>query len=59
VAVAAPASVGIAATSLFAVGAYKARQTTSPVLRSALELMTIGLVSAFIAWGIGKLFDAG
>jgi VIT1/CCC1 family predicted Fe2+/Mn2+ transporter len=53
---AATASVGIAAALLFGVGAYKARQTTSPVLRSALELMTIGLVSAFAAWGIGRLF---
>jgi hypothetical protein len=39
-----------------AVGAYKAKQTTSPMLRSALELMAIGLVSALAAWGIGKLF---
>src|ERR1019366_6914544 len=52
----APSGCGV---SLRAVGAYKARQTTSPLLRSALELMTIGLVSAFIAWGIGKLFEAG
>ena len=49
-------SVGIAGGLLFGVGAYKARQTTSPVLRSALELMAIGLVSAVAAWGIGKLF---
>jgi VIT1/CCC1 family predicted Fe2+/Mn2+ transporter len=56
--VAVPASVGIAAALLFGVGAYKASQTTSPVLRSALELMTIGLISAFAAWGIGRLFGA-
>jgi len=49
-------AVGVAATLLFGVGAYKARQTTSPVLRSALELTAIGLVSAFAAWGIGSLF---
>lgn len=54
--VAAVASVGISAALLFGVGAYKARQTTSPVLRSALELTAIGLVSAFAAWGIGSLF---
>ena len=53
---AAAASVGVAGALLFGVGAYKARQTTSPVLRSALELMAIGLVSAFAAWGIGSLF---
>jgi VIT1/CCC1 family predicted Fe2+/Mn2+ transporter len=54
--VATGSSVGIAAGLLFAVGAYKARQTTSPVLRSALELMAIGLVSALAAWAIGKVF---
>jgi len=52
---AAAASVGVAGALLFGVGAYKARQTTTPVLRSALELMAIGLVSAFAAWGIGSL----
>ena len=52
---AAAASVGMAGALLFSVGAYKAKQTTSPVLRSALELMAIGLVSAFAAWGIGRL----
>jgi VIT1/CCC1 family predicted Fe2+/Mn2+ transporter len=53
---AATASVGVAAALLFAVGAYKAKRTTSPVLQSGLELMAIGLVSALAAWGIGKLF---
>jgi vacuolar iron transporter family protein len=53
---AAAASIAIAGALLFGVGAYKARQTTSPVLRSALELMAVGLVSAFVAWGIGSLF---
>jgi VIT1/CCC1 family predicted Fe2+/Mn2+ transporter len=52
---AAAASVGAAGTLLFSMGAYKATQTTSPVLRSAFELMAIGLVSAFAAWGIGSL----
>jgi vacuolar iron transporter family protein len=54
--VAAISSVGIAGALLFAVGAYKAKRTTTPVLRSALELMAIGLVSALAAWGIGRLF---
>lgn len=51
---AAAASVGVAGALLFSMGAYKAMQTTSPVLRSALELTAIGLVSAFAAWGIGR-----
>ncbi len=49
-------SMGVAGALLFGVGAYKAKQTTSPVLRSALELLAIGLVSAVAAWGIGRLF---
>jgi vacuolar iron transporter family protein len=54
--IATASSVGIAGALLFGVGAYKAKRTTSPLLRSALELMAIGLVSALAAWGIGKLF---
>ena len=50
---AAAASVGVAGALLFGIGAYKAQQTTSPLLRSALELVAIGLVSAFAAWGSG------
>jgi VIT1/CCC1 family predicted Fe2+/Mn2+ transporter len=53
---AAMASVGVAGGLLFGVGAYKAKQTKSPVLRSAMELVAIGLVSAIAAWGIGTLF---
>jgi VIT1/CCC1 family predicted Fe2+/Mn2+ transporter len=53
---AAAASGGVAGALLFGVGAYKAKQTTSPVLRSAFQLMAIGLISAIAAWGIGKLF---
>lgn len=49
------ASVGAAGALLFGMGAYKGTQTTSPVLRLAFALMAIGLVSAFAAWGIGKL----
>jgi vacuolar iron transporter family protein len=52
---AAAASVAASGAVLFGMGAYKANQTTSPVLRSAFELMAIGLVSAFAAWGIGSL----
>lgn len=53
---AACSSVVIAGTALFAVGAYKAKRTTGPVLRSGLEMAAIGLVSALAAWGIGMLF---
>ena len=53
---AACSSVAVAGAALFAVGAYKARMTTGPVLRSALEMTAIGLVSALAAWGIGTLF---
>jgi VIT1/CCC1 family predicted Fe2+/Mn2+ transporter len=53
---AAVASVGVAGALLFGVGAYKANRTKSPVLRSALELMAIGLISAVTACGIGRLF---
>ena len=56
VVVATGSSVAVAGALLFGVGAYKAKRTTTPVLRSALELMAIGLVSALAAWGIGKLF---
>jgi VIT1/CCC1 family predicted Fe2+/Mn2+ transporter len=48
-------SVAMAGALLFCVGAYKARSTSGPVLRSAVELMGIGLASAAAAWGIGKL----
>jgi len=54
--VAAWASIAIGAVALFGIGAYKARRTTGNVLRSALEMVTIGLASAFAAWGIGTLF---
>jgi VIT1/CCC1 family predicted Fe2+/Mn2+ transporter len=53
---AACASVAVAGVSLAAVGAYKARMTSGPVFRSALEMAAIGLVSALAAWGIGTLF---
>jgi VIT1/CCC1 family predicted Fe2+/Mn2+ transporter len=52
------ASVAIAGVALAAVGAYKARMTSGPVARSALEMTVIGLVSALAAWGIGTLFGA-
>jgi vacuolar iron transporter family protein len=49
-------SVAIAAATLAGIGAYKAKRTTGPVLRSALEMTAIGLLSALAAWGIGRLF---
>jgi VIT1/CCC1 family predicted Fe2+/Mn2+ transporter len=53
---AACSAVALSGAALAAVGAYKARTTTGSVLRSALEMMAIGLVSALAAWGIGTLF---
>ena len=54
--VAACSSVALAGAALFAVGAYEARRTMGPVLRSAFEMTAIGLVSALAAWAIGILF---
>ena len=53
---AACSSVIVAGVALFAVGAYKAKRTSGPVLRAALEMTAIGLVSALAAWAIGTLF---
>jgi predicted membrane protein (TIGR00267 family) len=53
---AAIASVAVAGAALFCVGAYKARLTSGSVLRAAVEMTAIGIVSALAAWGIGTLF---
>jgi predicted membrane protein (TIGR00267 family) len=50
------ASIAVGGAALFAIGAYKAKRTTGHVLRSALEMVAIGLASALAAWGIGALF---
>jgi VIT1/CCC1 family predicted Fe2+/Mn2+ transporter len=50
------ASVGVAALTLFAAGAYKARTTVGHWLRSGLEMAAIGMASAFVGYFVGLLF---
>jgi predicted membrane protein (TIGR00267 family) len=50
------ASVVVAALSLFAVGAYKARTTVGNLGRSGLEMAVIGTLSALVGYVIGLLF---
>jgi VIT1/CCC1 family predicted Fe2+/Mn2+ transporter len=52
------ASVAIAALTLFAVGAYKARLTVGHPARSGLELALIGTASALAGYAVGLLFRA-
>ena len=49
-------SVAIAAVTLFAVGAYKARVTVGHVGRSGLEMALIGTISAMAGYVVGLLF---
>jgi predicted membrane protein (TIGR00267 family) len=49
----------VAASALFAVGAYKARTTQGSVVRAGLEMASIGLASALASWAIGSCFGAG
>jgi vacuolar iron transporter family protein len=51
------AAIGIAAGALFAVGAYKGQVTTGWPWKSGLEMLFIGMVSAFAGWAIGLLFQ--
>lgn len=46
------------ALTLFLVGAYKATVTIGKWYRSGLELMTIGIISAFVGYIVGLLFKA-
>ncbi len=49
-------SVVIAAVTLFAVGAYKARVTIGHPGRSGAEMATIGTLSALVGYGVGLVF---
>ena len=49
------ATIGVAAGTLFAVGAYKGRATTGRPWKSGLEMMGIGMASAVAGWAIGML----
>jgi vacuolar iron transporter family protein len=52
------ASVGAAALSLFAFGAFKSAQTWGRPIRGAVELTVIGIASALIGYVVGLLFRA-
>ncbi|HXN33328.1 MAG TPA: VIT1/CCC1 transporter family protein, partial [Polyangiaceae bacterium] len=52
-------AIAVAGASLFGIGAHKARLTLGRPLRSGLEIMAIGLLSALAGWAIGTLFGAG
>lgn len=47
----------LAACVLFGIGAYKAVLTVGNWMRSGLELATIGMLAAFVGYGIGLLFQ--
>jgi VIT1/CCC1 family predicted Fe2+/Mn2+ transporter len=49
-------SVGVAALTLFIVGAYKARVTVGRPLRSGLQIALIGTISAMVGYVIGLIF---
>src|SRR3989344_6733178 len=50
-------SIIFSAVTLFAIGFYKAKKTTGKnLLRQAIELMLIGMISAFVGYFIGSLF---
>jgi VIT1/CCC1 family predicted Fe2+/Mn2+ transporter len=49
-------SVLVAAATLFAVGAYKARVTVGHPARSGMEMAVIGTLSALVGYGVGLLF---
>jgi predicted membrane protein (TIGR00267 family) len=52
------AAVVLAAATLFALGAYKAKVTVGHPLKSGLGLAAIGTASAFIGYGVGALLGA-
>ncbi|MBV6396731.1 MAG: hypothetical protein HFACDABA_02331 [Anaerolineales bacterium] len=51
-------SIVIAALTLFAVGAYKARVTVGKPFRSGLQIALIGIVSALVGYLVGLFFKA-
>lgn len=51
------ASSVLAALSLFAFGAYKAKLTIGHPMKAGLELALIGIASALVGWAIGALFQ--
>lgn len=53
-----PLSLFVSATTLFLVGAYKAKTMVGKPIRSGLELLVIGMVAALIGYVIGLFFKA-
>jgi VIT1/CCC1 family predicted Fe2+/Mn2+ transporter len=49
-------AIGIAALTLFVVGAYKARVTVGKPLRSGLQMAAIGTISALAGYVVGLIF---
>lgn len=52
-----PVAIGLAAVTLFAVGAYKAKTTVGRPGRSGLQMALIGTVSALAGYLVGALFS--
>jgi vacuolar iron transporter family protein len=50
------ASVGLAALTLFGVGATKAKLTVGRPWKSGLEMTAIGVASAMVGWAVGAMF---
>ena len=50
-------SLAVAALTLFAFGAYKARVTVGHPLRGGLQLAAIGIASALAGYGAGRFFE--
>jgi VIT1/CCC1 family predicted Fe2+/Mn2+ transporter len=53
-----PVAIGLAAVTLFAVGAYKARTTVGRPGKSGVQMAVIGTVSALAGYLVGALFSA-
>ncbi|HLF29231.1 MAG TPA: VIT1/CCC1 transporter family protein [Anaerolineae bacterium] len=53
-----PVAIVLAAVTLFAIGAYKARTTVGQPGRSGLQMAVIGTVSALAGYLVGALFSA-
>jgi VIT1/CCC1 family predicted Fe2+/Mn2+ transporter len=53
-----PIAIGLAAVTLFGVGAYKARTTVGNPGRSGLQMAVIGTVSALAGYLVGAIFSA-
>lgn len=49
-------SLGVAALTLFVVGAYKARVTVGRPFKSGLQMALIGIVSALVGYVVGVFF---